>query len=121
MAKDGLPSWLMSESTIGLGRVSFRPTTPDHLPIIGAMPDKDWMMAHYFNHSPSHTPYRFPPQQYLAGLYVSNGHGARGLMSVFLAAELIDAQIFGTPLPLEPKLFAASHPARFAIRQWQRG
>jgi tRNA 5-methylaminomethyl-2-thiouridine biosynthesis bifunctional protein len=41
-------------------------------------------------------------------------------MSVFLAAELIEAQIFGTPLPLESKLFAASHPARFAIRQWQR-
>jgi tRNA 5-methylaminomethyl-2-thiouridine biosynthesis bifunctional protein len=121
MVQASLPDWLCSTTKGALGRVSFRPTTPDHLPIIGAQPDFDWMMSQYFSASPSHTPYRFPPVVYQPGLYVSNGHGARGLMSVFLAAEIIGAQLVGKPPPLSAKLYAASHPARFAVRHWQRG
>lgn len=121
MVQASLADWLYSNRPSRLGRVSFRPTTPDHLPIIGALPDYEWMAQHYFSQSPSHTPYRFAPLVYQPGLYVSNGHGARGLMSVFLAAQLIGEQLMGKPLSLSAKLFAASHPARFAIRNWQRG
>lgn len=120
MVQASLPDWLTDVPLKNPGRVSFRPTTPDHLPIIGAVADSEWMQTAYLSQSPSHAPYRFPPQRYRAGLYVSNGHGARGLMSVFLAAEIIAAQIMGNNLPIDAKLLAANHPARFAIRNWQR-
>ncbi|UQB42092.1 FAD-dependent 5-carboxymethylaminomethyl-2-thiouridine(34) oxidoreductase MnmC [Thiomicrospira microaerophila] len=124
MAQTCLPGWLAPlASQVDMetsGRVSFRPTTPDHLPIIGALPDVDWMRVNYLSQSSSHTPFRFPPQRYNSGLYVSNGHGARGLMSVFLAADIIAEQITGQDVSIDAKLLAACHPARFLIRAWQK-
>lgn len=125
MAQTCLPGWLAPlASQVDMetsGRVSFRPTTPDHLPIIGALPDVDWMRVNYLSQSSSHAPFRFPPQRYCSGLYVSNGHGARGLMSVFLAADIIAEQITGQVTSIDTKLLAACHPARFLIRAWQKG
>lgn len=122
---DVLPNWLEGSATTLAeeveGRVAFRPTTPDHLPIIGAVPDFDWVDEAYITQSHMHAVYRYQPQQYQAGLFVSNGHGPRGLMSVFLAAEIIYAEIAGESLPVPLSLYQASHPARFKIRQWRSG
>ncbi len=120
-----LPNWIKSSveetATEVTGRVAFRPTTPDHLPIIGAVPDPEWMKTAYLSQSHTHVVYKYPKQHYQRGLYVSNGHGPRGLMSVFLAAESLLADIQGTA-PVQPlSLYHASHPARFAIRTWRRG
>lgn len=103
------------------GRIAFRPTTPDHLPIMGAVPDWDWMNRTYLSQSHTHAVYRYAPQRYQPGLFVSNGHGPRGLMSVFLAAESIVADVQGHALVQPLALYHASHPARFAIRAWRSG
>jgi len=42
------------------GRVAFRPTTPDHLPIVGAVPDLEWMAQSYFSQSHTHVVYKYP-------------------------------------------------------------
>ena len=122
---DVLPKWLEGDALTLAGevdgRVAFRPTTPDHLPIIGAIPDFDWMEKAYISQSHTHAVYRYQPQRYQSGLFVSNGHGPRGLMSVFLAAEIIYAELSGESLPLPLSLYQASHPARFKIRQWRSG
>ena len=124
-AVSALPNWLQSSvtetATEVTGRVAFRPTTPDHLPIIGAVPDPEWMKTAYLSQSHTHVVYKYPKQQYQRGLYVSNGHGPRGLMSVFLAAESLLADIQGGALVQPLSLYHASHPARFAIRKWRRG
>ncbi|WP_319558198.1 bifunctional tRNA (5-methylaminomethyl-2-thiouridine)(34)-methyltransferase MnmD/FAD-dependent 5-carboxymethylaminomethyl-2-thiouridine(34) oxidoreductase MnmC [Thiomicrorhabdus sp.] len=126
-AVQALPDWLRSEALEdqalnGLeGRIAFRPTTPDHLPIVGAIADADFMQQAYFSQSHTHAVYRYPEQRYLPGLYVSNGHGPRGLMSVFLAAEILAAEMNGEALPLPLSLYQATHPARFQIRQWRSG
>ena len=122
---DVLPKWLEGDALTLAGevdgRVAFRPTTPDHLPIIGAIPDFDWMEEAYISQSHTHAVYRYQPQRYQSGLFVSNGHGPRGLMSVFLAAEIIYAELSVESLPLPLSLYQASHPARFKIRQWRSG
>ena len=127
MTKNALPNWLTVKASelndlhdLG-GRIAFRPTTPDHLPIIGAIADQQWMQEKYLSQSHTHAVYRYPKQQYQTGLYVSNGHGPRGLMSVFLAAETILADISGRALPQPLSLYQASHPARFKIRYWRSG
>lgn len=121
MSQTALPDWLSVSAEELDGRIAFRPTTPDHLPIVGAVANPSWMEKSYLSQSHTHAVYRYPVQQYQTGLYVSNGHGARGLMSVFLAAENLLADIEGRALTQPLSLYNASHPARFQIRHWRSG
>lgn len=122
LALKALPNWLKpNEPDRLLAKVGFRPTTPDHLPIIGQVPDWSWMEAAYLQKKPSHASRFYPDQRYQSGLFVSNGHGARGLMSVFLAADCIAKSVSGVSPCLPEKLGHAVHPARFLIRQWRKG
>ncbi len=82
MVSEALPNWWNHEAGLH-GKIGFRPTTPDHLPLIGAVPPPEWMAEAYLSQPHSQVPHRYPPQRYQTGLFVSNGHGARGLMSVF--------------------------------------
>ncbi len=116
-----LPNWVNTPADFLQGRIAFRPTTPDHLPIFGAVPDKEWLQEAYLSQSHTHAVYLYKEQRYQKGLYVSNGHGPRGLMSVFLAAESILADLQGSALVQPLSLYHASHPARFTIRQWRSG
>jgi len=102
------------------GRVSFRPTTPDHLPIIGAVPDWAGVKRDFLQQNASKMPHQYLMMSYQPGLLVSNGHGPRGLMSVFLAAEEAVRQLHGVSSGLSERSRQAAHPARFTIRQWRR-
>jgi tRNA 5-methylaminomethyl-2-thiouridine biosynthesis bifunctional protein len=75
------------------GRVAFRATVRDRMPLIGPM-------AH-----PSSS-----------GLYAAFAYGSRGLLWASLGAELLASMLEGEPLPLERDLAAAVHPERFARR-----
>ncbi|MBB5017511.1 tRNA 5-methylaminomethyl-2-thiouridine biosynthesis bifunctional protein [Chitinivorax tropicus] len=90
------------------GRVSYRPATPDRLPIVGPLAD---LVA--FNPRKHHRPALMPR---LPGLYALLGLGARGLTWSALMAELLASQIHAEPLPLERDLVDAVDPARFLIR-----
>ncbi|BCX79758.1 bifunctional tRNA (5-methylaminomethyl-2-thiouridine)(34)-methyltransferase MnmD/FAD-dependent 5-carboxymethylaminomethyl-2-thiouridine(34) oxidoreductase MnmC [Campylobacter sp. 19-13652] len=58
---------------------------------------------------------------YHRGLFINSAHGARGLGSAILGANLIADLIFSRPLCLNKELFAAIHPARFMIRKLKKG
>jgi tRNA 5-methylaminomethyl-2-thiouridine biosynthesis bifunctional protein len=70
------------------GRVSFRPMSPDRLPLVGPLSAND-------------------------RLWIIDGFGARGLVFASICAELLACQIGNEPLPLEADLVAALAPARF--------
>ncbi|WP_428243758.1 bifunctional tRNA (5-methylaminomethyl-2-thiouridine)(34)-methyltransferase MnmD/FAD-dependent 5-carboxymethylaminomethyl-2-thiouridine(34) oxidoreductase MnmC [Gynuella sp.] len=97
------------------GRVGFRCTTPDYMPIAGPLPDWDYYRAHYRNLNQRHS--RWPQPQYLPGLYCNIGHGSRGLTSAPLCGEMIAAMICSEPLPVEIDIVDHLHPARFIIKQ----
>jgi tRNA 5-methylaminomethyl-2-thiouridine biosynthesis bifunctional protein len=122
-----LPHWLsdsfagsQTEPTHLAGRLAYRPTTPDHLPVVGPVPDWEAFDRTYAALAPGQRPRQYPDMPYHAGLWVNNGHGSRGLMSVFLAADLLAAQITQRPWPLPTPVTHWLHPARFAIRAWQK-
>ncbi len=122
MASRALPGWLPSAECDVPGysaKVGFRPTTPDHLPLIGAVVDADFANKHYYIQSHTHSAFRYPAQQYQRGLFVSNGHGARGLMSVFLAADVILEQVQGRATNYSLSWLQAVHPERFKVRNWR--
>lgn len=73
------------------GRVSFRPMSPDRLPIVGPLSASE-------------------------GLWIINGFGARGLVFASICAELLASQLSNKPLPLEADLVAAVSPARFRAK-----
>ena len=95
-------------NTLG-GRVGFRPTSPDRMPMIGALAD-----AATINPALPSPPLKEIP--HIPGLYLINGFGSRGIVWSALAGELLASLIEGEPLPLEAELAAAVDPARFILR-----
>ena len=75
------------------GRVGFRATVRDRLPLAGPIED---------------------------GLFGAFAYGSRGLLWASLAGELIASMLDGEPLPVERKLAAAVAPDRFLLREQRR-
>lgn len=102
------------------GRVAFRTSTQDHLPIIGPAPDLDFYREHYHDLHHGKPAHRYPLARYHPDLYITTGHGSRGLISCPMAAEMIAAMLNDEPLLLIGDVMNAVHPARFLIRQMKR-
>ncbi|WP_305857497.1 bifunctional tRNA (5-methylaminomethyl-2-thiouridine)(34)-methyltransferase MnmD/FAD-dependent 5-carboxymethylaminomethyl-2-thiouridine(34) oxidoreductase MnmC [Balneatrix alpica] len=83
-----LPDWYDSCQTLQLqqGRASVRSTTPDHLPLVGELQP---------------------------GLFLSLGHGSKGLITAPLAAEIIASQLSHAPSPVPRELSEALSPLRY--------
>lgn len=79
-----LPGWL--QAAPHEGRTSIRATTPDRLPYVGRLEE---------------------------GLWISAGHGSRGMLSAPLAAEVIASAIGGETCPVNTPLAQAVNPLRF--------
>jgi tRNA 5-methylaminomethyl-2-thiouridine biosynthesis bifunctional protein len=90
------------------GRVGWRASTRDRLPLIGPVPD---MQA---SRPARRDAARLFARQ--AGLFVHSGLGSRGITIAPLGAALIAAQVTGTPWPIEADLADAIDPARFMRR-----
>lgn len=102
------------------GRVAFRCATPDYLPLVGPVPDREAFLEDY---APLRKDARAnipKPGRYWPGLFVNLGHGSRGLAYTPLSAELLAAHITGEPPPLGRDLIEALHPGRFIIRDLMR-
>ena len=85
-----LPGFTQGADAAGLtGHAAFRATTPDRLPLVGALPGAD-------------------------GVHALLGLGARGLVWAPLCAELLAARLENEPLPLERDLAFAVEASRFA-------
>ena len=117
--RQSLPT-LATYPVIG-GRVGFRTTSPDRLPVLGAVPDADFFRTAYadLRHGPHRRP--LPPARYLPGLHVTTAHGSRGLTTCPLAAMQLAALLEGEPLPLLRDQQQATNPGRFLIRKLKRG
>lgn len=103
------------------GRVGYRCTTPDYLPLVGPVADSDAMRTRYAALAKNAQACIAEPGAYWPGLYLNVGHGSRGLTSAPLCAELLAAHIAGEPRPLPRDLRHALSPARFLLRNLIRG
>jgi len=99
------------------GAVGFRCAPPDHLPLVGAMPDVD--AARVSKAALSGAQLADLPR--CEGLYCAAGYASRGLVWAALAGEMLASQIEGEPLPLEGDLADALDPGRFVMKQARRG
>ncbi|WP_299727968.1 FAD-dependent 5-carboxymethylaminomethyl-2-thiouridine(34) oxidoreductase MnmC [uncultured Endozoicomonas sp.] len=101
------------------GRTGFRCTTPDYLPIVGPVVHHQLFLDTY---APLRKNSKLPltdKPDYFDGLYVTTGHGSRGMISCPISGEILADMITGdesntNPLPVTLK--EALHPSRFLIR-----
>ena len=84
-----LPDFASDVSELSSGRVAWRATTQDRLPLVGKIAE---------------------------GLFASLGHGSRGVACGPLCAEFLSALICAEPLPLGPEWIARLDPLRL-VRQ----
>ncbi|SCW48736.1 MULTISPECIES: bifunctional tRNA (5-methylaminomethyl-2-thiouridine)(34)-methyltransferase MnmD/FAD-dependent 5-carboxymethylaminomethyl-2-thiouridine(34) oxidoreductase MnmC [unclassified Pseudomonas] len=103
------------------GRVAFRCTSPDYLPIVGPLADRQAFIDAYAALGKDARQVPDIPCPWLEGLYINSGHGSRGLITAPLSGELIAAWLDNEPLPLPRNVAEACHPNRFALRALIRG
>lgn len=98
------------------GRVGFRCASPDYLPLVGAAPDLDQIVADYGGLRSDAKAKIYDPGTYHPGLFINTGHGSRGLTSTPLSAELLASVVEGQFAPLPTNLVRALSPTRFIVR-----
>ena len=84
--------------------------------MVGALCDIERLVEQYQRLSVDASTEFSDTAPWLDGLYVSLGHGSKGLITCPIAAEMIAAQITNQPYPLEQELVDLLSPQRFAIR-----
>jgi tRNA 5-methylaminomethyl-2-thiouridine biosynthesis bifunctional protein len=102
------------------GRVAWRCASPDYLPLAGPVPDYAAFAQDYAALRKNARRVLSNRGSFRVGLYLSTGHGSRGLTSSPLTAELIASQICGEAAPMETSLVRALAPARFIVRDLVR-
>ncbi len=103
------------------GRAGIRVSTPDYLPIVGPLVDAAAFANVYGDLRHDATLDLDTPAPWLPGLYVSTGHGSRGLITAPLAGEILASYIGKEPAPLCAQVMQAIHPSRFLLRGLIRG
>lgn len=98
------------------GRVAFRCTLPDYLPLVGAVADVQTMLEDFAPLRKNARAAIYKTGVYHKGLFINIGHGSRGLAYTPVCAELLAAHINQEVLPLPRELANALNPARFLIR-----
>ena len=114
------PVWL--EDVKGLkteSRASVRATTPDRLPLIGAIPDYEKYVETFIEYSNGTLPRADAPL--IEGWYVSSGFGTRGFTWGPWAASILTAQILGRPYPATESTLQAVSPARQILKAIKKG
>lgn len=103
------------------GRAAFRCTSPDYLPIVGPLAQREAFDHTYAALGKDARQVPDAPCPWLHGVYINSGHGSRGLVTAPLCAELLAGWLDNEPLPLPRNVSEACHPNRFALRALIRG
>jgi tRNA 5-methylaminomethyl-2-thiouridine biosynthesis bifunctional protein len=106
--------WAQTLDIGNTGRAGVRCTSPDHLPIVGAVPNISVQREQY-NELYKNKDSAVTASNY-SDLYLLSALGSRGLCSAPLMAEILACQLNNEVMPLSDTLLAALNPNRFLIR-----
>lgn len=109
-------NWLQGVNYANHGRAAIRCTVPDHLPVVGAIPNEDAQRTLYKDLYKALPDHRYAKARDLPNLFVMSALGSRGLTTAPLMAELLVSQIDNEPLPFPNQLSNALNPNRFLLR-----
>jgi tRNA 5-methylaminomethyl-2-thiouridine biosynthesis bifunctional protein len=105
-----------NEQDISSSKARLRCMTPDHLPMVGAMPNQDEHKRIYA-HLAKDKNWRYQETApVIENLYVLTGLGARGLCTAPLLADILAADLTGDQQPADNNMLFNLAPNRFIIR-----
>lgn len=100
-------------------RAGVRATTADRLPLIGALPDLDALMAD--RQALERQGWTTDADRHAVdGVYIAGGYGSRGFTWAPWAADILTAHIFEDPLPARTDALRAIVPNRQILRKLKR-
>ena len=99
------------------GRAAIRCSTPDHLPLVGQVPDLAQQAIDLANLYQAKPAQHYTLSQTSRRVYVLSGLGSRGLTTAPILAETLISEMCGKALPLPTKLLNALAPNRFLVRK----
>ena len=102
------------------GRVSWRATTPDHLPIAGPIYSKSDFWDKYASALRGGKDTSLHDSDLLPEVFMIGGLGSHGLNYASLSADVLLHHIAGAPAPVSNRLLKSVHPMRFFVRQIQK-
>jgi tRNA 5-methylaminomethyl-2-thiouridine biosynthesis bifunctional protein len=108
--------WAQQIQGVGNGRAAIRCSSPDHLPLVGAVPNITLQKQQYWDLYKALPHKHYPVAEDIPKLFMLCGLGSRGLTTAPLLAEVLASQIAGQSLPLGENLLNALSPNRFLIR-----
>jgi tRNA 5-methylaminomethyl-2-thiouridine biosynthesis bifunctional protein len=108
--------WINDIQPTTKGRAAIRCSTPDHLPMVGAVPDNSAQTEQYHDLYKALRANQYPQPINHNNLFMLCALGSRGLTTAPLCAELLVSQILNEPLPLSSHLLDALNPNRFLVR-----
>lgn len=94
------------------GRVSFRCSSDDYLPLVGQLLDNTRLIMQ--PPRPNAKPETLP---WVSGLYINVGHGSRGFTSAPFCAEYLAQHICNEPISINKALAKRLNPNRFMLRK----
>jgi len=109
-----LPDFNAPEGGTLPGKVGFRATVPDRVPIVGPIPGEE-MVKESAGSPYKQLTFDLEDPRWRGNLYVTAGHGSQGLISAPLTAELIASIAFREPLPVDSELLHRLNAMRFLI------
>lgn len=109
-------NWIDDIHATENGRAAIRCSTPDHLPMVGAVPDSELQTEQYDDLYKALPAQHYPQPIDHTNLFMLCGLGSRGLTTAPLCAEILVSQILNEPLPLSSNLLDALNPNRFLVR-----
>lgn len=111
---NNIAAW--QQSDILTRKARLRCMTPDHLPMVGAMPDINDHIATYAHLSKDKNWRFYQAAPTIKNLYLLTGLGARGLCTAPLLAAILSADLTGSPYPISNDMLFNLSPNRFVIR-----
>jgi tRNA 5-methylaminomethyl-2-thiouridine biosynthesis bifunctional protein len=108
--------WAQQIVGAGKGRAAIRCSSPDHLPLVGAVPNIALQKQQYWDLYKALPNTHYPVADDIPNLFMLCGLGSRGLSTAPLLAEVLASQIARQSLPLGENLLKALSPNRFLIR-----
>lgn len=97
-------------------RAGYRVTTPDHLPICGAVFNQQQFKQDYHDICHGKHWQQYPQPVPTKNLYIFTGLGSRGFTSAPLLAEFLSNQILGQAHALDKRMQRSIHPNRFLYK-----
>ncbi len=115
-----LPKHRINPLKISGGRTGVRCVTPDHLPMVGAVPDACYYTEHYDSLHHGRKADFFPNAQYQQGLFIVTGLGSHGISSSPYLGKLISSMRNAELSEVDTEIATLLHPARFLIREYRK-